>query len=88
MYIFNSSILNRIKPIPMSMEKAVFPFMADEGQLYCMELNDFWMDIGQPKDFLKGMCMYLSSLRKKNPAKLHKGLTLFLNFKEKKDVKT
>jgi len=79
MYIFNSSVLNRIKPVPMSMEKAVFPFMADEGQLYCMELNDFWMDIGQPKDFLKGMCMYLSSLRKKNPAKLHKGTSIVGN---------
>ena len=37
--------------------------MADDAQLFCMELNGFWMDVGQPKDFLTGMCMYLDSLR-------------------------
>jgi len=55
---------------PMSIERQVFPHMAADNQLYCMELNDFWMDIGQPKDFLKGMCMYLTSLKKRNPEKL------------------
>lgn len=29
------------------------------------------MDVGQPKDFLTGMCMYLSSLREKSPDLLH-----------------
>merc|ERR1712076_346288 len=51
MYIFNPSILNRIENRPMSIEKEVFPFMADDTQLYCMELDGFWMDIGQPKDY-------------------------------------
>ena len=37
--------------------------MADEAQLFCMELNGFWMDVGQPKDFLTGMCLYLDSIR-------------------------
>lgn len=31
------------------------------------------MDIGQPKDFLKGMCMYLQSLRQQAPEKLRTG---------------
>jgi mannose-1-phosphate guanylyltransferase len=32
-----------------------------------MDLKGFWMDIGQPKDYLTGMCMYLSSEKfKKN----------------------
>ena len=48
---------------PTSIEKEVFPFMADDAQLFCMELNGFWMDVGQPKDFLTGMCLYLDSLR-------------------------
>lgn len=47
----------------MSIEKEVFPFMANDGQLHCMELKGFWMDVGQPKDFLTGMCLYLGSLR-------------------------
>lgn len=54
MYIFNPSILNRIQLKPTSIEKEVFPFMAKEKQLYAFELSGFWMDIGQPKDFLTG----------------------------------
>lgn len=33
----------------------------------------FWMDVGQPKDFLTGMCLYLASLRQKSPEKLASG---------------
>ena len=45
----------------MSIEKEVFPFMSDESQLFAMELKGFWMDVGQPKDYLTGMCLYLDS---------------------------
>ena len=31
------------------------------------------MDVGQPKDFLTGMCMYLTSVHEKSPEKLHTG---------------
>lgn len=31
------------------------------------------MDIGQPKDFLTGMCMFLQSLRVQHPERLHAG---------------
>jgi mannose-1-phosphate guanylyltransferase len=54
----------------MSIEKEVFPFMSNEGQLFAMELSGFWMDVGQPKDYLTGMCLYLESLRKKKSPKL------------------
>ena len=50
---------------PMSIEKEVFPFMAKDGDLHCMELDGFWMDVGQPKDFLTGMCLYLNFLKEK-----------------------
>jgi len=63
MYIFSTGILNRIKPVPTSIEKEVFPYMADDAQLFCMELDGFWMDVGQPKDFLTGMCLYLDFLK-------------------------
>lgn len=33
----------------------------------------FWMDIGQPKDFLTGMCLFLQSLRQKQPELLYSG---------------
>lgn len=73
MYILSTSVLQRIQLRPMSIEKEVFPFMAQEGQLYAMELQGFWMDVGQPKDFLKGMCLYLTSLRQKSPEQLYSG---------------
>ncbi|XP_015599939.1 mannose-1-phosphate guanyltransferase beta [Cephus cinctus] len=74
MYIFNPSVLTRIELRPMSIEKEVFPDMAQDGQLYAMELSGFWMDVGQPKDFLTGMCLYLTSLRQKSPEKLYSGV--------------
>ena len=50
---------------PMSIEKEVFPFMADDAQLFAYELNGFWMDVGQPKDFITGTSLYLKSVREK-----------------------
>ncbi|CAL9707418.1 unnamed protein product [Knipowitschia caucasica] len=72
-YIFNPSMLSRIQLRPTSIEKEIFPVMAEEGHLFAMELQGFWMDIGQPKDFLTGMCMYLQSLRQHSPERLHTG---------------
>jgi mannose-1-phosphate guanylyltransferase len=63
MYIFNKDILKRIPLKPTSIETDVFPKMSEAGQLYAMELGGFWMDVGQPKDYLSGMCKYLTSLQ-------------------------
>ncbi|RNA02182.1 mannose-1-phosphate guanyltransferase beta, partial [Brachionus plicatilis] len=71
LYIFNRQILDRIDLRNMSIEKEVFPFMCQDKQLYAMELSGFWMDVGQPKDYLTGMCMYLESLRVNKPELLH-----------------
>lgn len=73
LYIFSPSMLDRIELKPMSIEKEVFPFMARDNELFAMELQGFWMDVGQPKDFLTGMCMYLTSLKQKNSGILYKG---------------
>jgi len=72
-YIFNPSILERIEPKPTSIEKEIFPKMAQENQLYCMYLEGFWMDVGQPKDFLAGMSLYLNALKLKSPELLRTG---------------
>ncbi|KAJ6635597.1 Mannose-1-phosphate guanyltransferase beta [Pseudolycoriella hygida] len=74
-YIFNTSVLSRIELKPTSIEKEVFPFMARDRELYAFELSGFWMDVGQPKDFLTGalsyrMCLYMTSLRQKNSSLL------------------
>ncbi|KAG1933765.1 glucose-1-phosphate adenylyltransferase family protein [Pimephales promelas] len=73
MYIFSPAMLKRIQLRPTSIEKEIFPVMAEEGQLYAMELQGFWMDIGQPKDFLTGMCMFLQSVRQQAPERLRVG---------------
>jgi len=57
----------------MSIEKEVFPCMAKDGQLFAYELQGFWMDVGQPKDFITGTSLYLRSLREKNPSLLYNG---------------
>lgn len=54
LYILNPSVLSRIQLKPTSIEKEVFPFMSKDKQLYAFELNGFWMDVGQPRDFLTG----------------------------------
>jgi len=72
-YIFNPPILDRIEARPTSIEKEIFPKMADEGQLYCMTLPGFWMDVGQPKDFLAGTGLYLSHLEEASPSELRQG---------------
>merc|ERR1712112_740282 len=73
LYIFKPSILNRIELRPTSIEKEVFPFQAADGELYCLELKGFWMDVGQPADFLTGMCLYLNSLAQKQSPMLATG---------------
>jgi len=72
-YIFNPAILNRIEPKPTSIEKEVFPQMASDGQLFCMTLKGFWMDIGQPKDFLIGTSLYLKHLDETHSTNLYHG---------------
>jgi len=73
LYIFSPSMLDRIELRPTSIEKEIFPAMADDQNLYALELDGFWMDVGQPKDFLTGMCLYLNSLRQNAPDRLHHG---------------
>eukprot|EP00249_Psilotum_nudum_P025372 c29778_g1_i1 orf=242-1327(+) len=72
-YLLNQEVLNRIQPKPTSMEKEVFPKIAAEGKLYAMVLPGFWMDIGQPRDYISGLRLYLDSLKKNNPQKLAAG---------------
>jgi mannose-1-phosphate guanylyltransferase len=65
-YLFSKRVLNRIKLEPTSIEKQTFPSMAKDGQLYALTLDGFWMDIGQPKDYLIGQSLYLNFSEKFN----------------------
>jgi mannose-1-phosphate guanylyltransferase len=70
LYILNPSVLERIELRPTSIEQETFPAICADGQLHSFDLEGFWMDVGQPKDFLSGTCLYLSSLAKRQPKKL------------------
>jgi len=69
-YIFNPSVLERIEVKPTSIEQDTFPAMAADRQLHSMDLEGFWMDVGQPKDYLSGTCLYLSYLTAQKSALL------------------
>lgn len=69
-YLLNPSVLDLIELRPTSIEKEVFPNIASNQNLYAMVLPGFWMDIGQPKDYITGLRLYLNFIRKKSPAKL------------------
>jgi mannose-1-phosphate guanylyltransferase len=59
---------------PTSIERETFPAMAKDKELYAMDLEDFWMDIGQPKDYLIGMCLYLNYLKENSKDKENKNI--------------
>jgi mannose-1-phosphate guanylyltransferase len=62
LYVFKYEFLNRIQTRPHSIEREIFPKMASDGVIFTMQLEGFWMDIGQPKDFLEGNFMVLNNL--------------------------
>lgn len=66
-YILNPSVIDLIELRPTSIEKETFPKLCEKGTLHTFDLEGYWMDVGQPKDFLSGTCLYLTSLAKKNP---------------------
>jgi mannose-1-phosphate guanylyltransferase len=70
MYCFSPRVLDRIELRPMSIEKEVFPGMAEAGELFAMTLPGYWMDIGQPRDYLTGQGLHLAALRRRAPAEL------------------
>jgi mannose-1-phosphate guanylyltransferase len=66
LYLLNVSVIDRIEMKPTSIEREIFPKMAADNNLFVYALDGYWMDIGQPKDYLIGMCMHLGSLRKRS----------------------
>ena len=50
-------MLDRIELRPTSIEREVFPHIAADNALYAFTLPGYWMDVGQPKDYLLGELM-------------------------------
>ena len=64
-YLFNVGVLTsgRIKAIPSSLEKDILPTLAHEGNLFCIKLDSFWMDIGLPHNYLLGTQLFLQHMQ-------------------------
>jgi len=44
---------------PVSIEREIFPKLAEEGKLYGYNLKGLWIDIGEPEDYLKANKLWL-----------------------------
>ena len=53
-YILSPKVLERIELRPTSIEKETFPLICLDNGLYAFTLPGYWMDVGQPKDYLTG----------------------------------
>lgn len=77
-YILSPAVLDLIpqitdKPVPVSIEREVFPRLVAHGEAYAMVLPGYWMDIGQPKDFVSGTALHLTFRRHTSPEDLASG---------------
>lgn len=68
LYLFSLDMIDRIENRPTSIEREIFPVMAAEAQLHQMELPGYWMDIGQPGDYLVGQNLFIKSQVEKGVA--------------------
>lgn len=64
-YVLNPRVIDLIEMRPTSIESETFPILVEQKKLYSFDLQGYWMDVGQPKDFLTGMCLYLGAEAKK-----------------------
>lgn len=47
--------MDRIELRPTSIEKETFPLIVRDKRLFAFTLPGYWMDVGQPKDYLSGV---------------------------------
>ncbi len=61
---------------PVSVEREVFPILAEEGKLFGHFVNGLWMDIGKPEEYLETNRIILDSLTKNIKQKKAKNFEL------------
>jgi mannose-1-phosphate guanylyltransferase len=62
-YVLSPQIFDDIPPgRAVSIEREVFPKLAEEGKLYGHFVNGLWMDIGKPEEYLETNKIILDSL--------------------------
>ncbi|UCE96667.1 MAG: NDP-sugar synthase [Candidatus Bathyarchaeota archaeon] len=61
-YIFNQEIFNYIPANKRcSIEREIFPKLAEEDELFGHEIKDLWIDVGKPADFIKANRLWLEA---------------------------
>ena len=64
-YLFEPEVFNYIVPAKkVSIEKEVFPKLADEGNLYNFPITGIWKDIGKPEELLEGNIQMMTEILK------------------------
>ncbi|RYE18028.1 MAG: hypothetical protein EOP45_14760 [Sphingobacteriaceae bacterium] len=71
-YVFEASVLERIHQVCQhkqsevcftSLEKEIFPLLVKDQQIGAFETKTgFWKDLGQPKDYLSGLELYMKDI--------------------------
>ncbi|MEQ1788401.1 MAG: NDP-sugar synthase, partial [Acidimicrobiales bacterium] len=52
-YVLEPSVIDRIEPdVPVNVERVTFPAMVDDGCLYAMDGDTYWIDAGTPATYL------------------------------------
>ena len=90
-YVLNPEIFQYIpKGKKVSMEREIFPKLAEQGKLYGYTIHGLWIDIGKPGEYLQTNKIILDKLTKpqkprntkyetKTPVALDKGVTIGKN---------
>ncbi|HEX2064393.1 MAG TPA: NDP-sugar synthase [Acidimicrobiales bacterium] len=67
-YVLEPSVLERIPGTEaLSIERKVFPDLAERGTLYAMASDDYWIDAGTPATYLRANLDLLAGLRRMPP---------------------
>jgi mannose-1-phosphate guanylyltransferase len=54
LYVLEPEVLDLIPPgRPVSIEREVFPLLAERGELYAVALPGYWLDVGTPASYLQ-----------------------------------
>jgi NDP-sugar pyrophosphorylase family protein len=65
-YVLEPEIFNYIPAgRPVSIEREVFPKLAEQGKLFGHTFEDIWIDIGKPEDYLKANKFMLDANKEK-----------------------
>jgi mannose-1-phosphate guanylyltransferase len=68
-YVLEPSVLDRIPPgRPVSIEREIFPPMAEKGTLFAASFDTYWIDTGTPAKYLQAQLDLLDGRRPPPPA--------------------